>query len=229
MIPKYQRIETVGCATKYVDEPFVNLESYSNGKIIVDMHYFFNDYPGSTHIAYVRKTVADMLIKAAESLPSGMKLKVLDAWRSIETQKAIYNKLFEDITMSERYLTEAEAHVMTQKYVSFPNENCYLHGTGGSVDVTVVDKNGNDLHMGTAFDAFTYNAQTDYYENRLNLRIFFNRRILYKAMIDAGFVNNPEEWWHYSYGDAIWSAITDNPIKYRTIGHIQMLNIEEAL
>lgn len=228
MIPKYQRIETVGCKTNYIEEPFVNLEEYSGGKIIVDMHYFFNDYPGATHIAYVRKTVADMLMKVADSLPNGMKLKVWDAWRSLSTQKAIYDKLFEDIKMAERYLTEVEAHVLTQKYVSYPSAHGFLHGTGGAIDVTLVDKNGNDVNMGTKFDEFTNRAQTDYYEDRYNVRIFFNRRMLYSAMISAGFVNNPEEWWHYDYGDAIWSAITGEPIKYRSIPNIQTLNIEKA-
>ena len=33
-----------------------------------------------------------------------------------------------------------------------------------------------------------------------------NRKILYDAMINAGFVNYPLEWWHYSYGDRMWAA-----------------------
>ena len=36
-------------------------------------------------------------------------------------------------------------------------------------------------------------------------------------MINAGFVNNPEEWWHFDYGDAIWAVLTNNKIKYKSV------------
>ena len=32
------------------------------------------------------------------------------------------------------------------------------------------------------------------------------REILKDAMLDAGFVNYPAEWWHYCYGDKMWAA-----------------------
>jgi D-alanyl-D-alanine dipeptidase len=27
-------------------------------------------------------------------------------------------------------------------------------------------------------------------------------------MIEAGFASHPDEWWHYSYGDQMWAALT---------------------
>jgi D-alanyl-D-alanine dipeptidase len=27
-------------------------------------------------------------------------------------------------------------------------------------------------------------------------------------MAEAGFANHPDEWWHYSYGDQTWAALT---------------------
>ncbi|WP_222115898.1 M15 family metallopeptidase [Chromobacterium vaccinii] len=38
-----------------------------------------------------------------------------------------------------------------------------------------------------------------------------NRRILIRAMRDAGFVNYPSEWWHWSHGDRYWAAVTCAP------------------
>ena len=217
MIPEYKRIDLFTDKKDYVYEPFVNIEEYSNGLILVDMHYFFADLPGSTHIAWVRKTVADMLIQAAKNLPAGFRLKVLDAWRSFETQKAIYDKFLSDVKIESPWMDSAEASVVVQEFVSYPTEKGYLHATGGAVDVTIVDKDGNECNMGARFDEFTNRAHTDYYETRLNMRILWNRRFLYEAMTKAGFVNLPSEWWHYSYGDVLWAVETNNGVKYRPV------------
>jgi hypothetical protein len=35
-----------------------------------------------------------------------------------------------------------------------------------------------------------------------------NRRRLADALTAVGFVNYPEEWWHFSYGDRLWAQIS---------------------
>jgi D-alanyl-D-alanine dipeptidase len=30
-------------------------------------------------------------------------------------------------------------------------------------------------------------------------------------MADEGFAAHPDEWWHFSYGDQMWAALTDAP------------------
>ncbi|MFF7443167.1 M15 family metallopeptidase [Streptomyces sp. NPDC008122] len=35
-----------------------------------------------------------------------------------------------------------------------------------------------------------------------------NRDLLARTMGDAGFINYPAEWWHWSYGDRYWALIT---------------------
>ena len=35
-----------------------------------------------------------------------------------------------------------------------------------------------------------------------------NREILGAALTDAGLVNYPTEWWHWSYGDRYWALAT---------------------
>jgi D-alanyl-D-alanine dipeptidase len=37
------------------------------------------------------------------------------------------------------------------------------------------------------------------------------RRVLYDAMVGAGFSNCYDEWWHYSYGDSGWAARLGSP------------------
>ncbi|MEA1973540.1 MAG: M15 family metallopeptidase, partial [Candidatus Cloacimonadota bacterium] len=41
-----------------------------------------------------------------------------------------------------------------------------------------------------------------------------NRRILYWAMIEEGFENYPDEWWHYSFGDQMWAMLYGNSDAY---------------
>jgi D-alanyl-D-alanine dipeptidase len=38
-----------------------------------------------------------------------------------------------------------------------------------------------------------------------------NRTILANAMEIEGFVNYPSEWWHWSYDDRYWAAVTQQP------------------
>lgn len=224
MIPTYRSLKTTELTESFVDEPFVDVASYSNGLILIDMQYFKHKCKGAINVAYVRKSVADMLIKAAHSLPDGMHIKVWDAWRSIETQTYLYNKYYNQIKQEYPYLKDTELTERVEQFISKPEHN-YLHGTGGAIDVTLVDDNGNDVNMGTQFDEFNNKTRTDYFEHRYNLRILFNRRILYDAMINAGFVNNPEEWWHFDYGDAIWAELTNNNIKYKSVSNLGGINV----
>lgn len=224
MIPTYRSLTITELTESFVDEPFVDIASYSNGLILVDMQYFKHKCKGAINVAYVRKSVADMLIKAAHTLPDGIHIKVWDAWRSIETQTYLYNKYYNQIKQEYPYLKDSELIERVDQFISKPGTN-YLHGTGGAIDVTLVDDNGNDLNMGTKFDEFNNKTRTDYFEHRYNLRILFNRRILYDAMINAGFVNNPEEWWHFDYGDAIWAELTKNNIKYKSVSNLGGINV----
>lgn len=43
-------------------------------------------------------------------------------------------------------------------------------------------------------------SQTPYFRET-NPLFHQNRKILYDAMIIAGFTNYPEEWWHFDFGN----------------------------
>ena len=121
---------------------------------------------------------------------------------------------------------------MIRKFVSDPipdREVPPVHTTGGAIDLTIVDSDGNELDMGTSFDAFTEKTKTDYFEridaNEIYNNSYYNdkdekcnsvckkhitsvrdnRRLLYAVMTKAGFTNLPSEWWHYDYGDRFWA------------------------
>ena len=35
-----------------------------------------------------------------------------------------------------------------------------------------------------------------------------NRRLLHWLMAEEGFAGHPDEWWHFSWGDQMWAALT---------------------
>lgn len=61
--------------------------------------------------------------------------------------------------------------------------------------------------MGTAFDSFSPEAASLYYEtNAANDGIRNNRRLLRQALLKAGFRADDDEWWHFDYGNQIWAS-----------------------
>ena len=78
--------------------------------------------------------------------------------------------------------------------------------------MTIVDEFGQELDMGTVFDHFGDAAFPEYYEKEpkteKELEIRQNRRLLYYSMIDAGFIPDSVEWWHFNYGNSAWSNWT---------------------
>ena len=86
------------------------------------------------------------------------------------------------------------------------------HSTGAAIDLTLADMCGTPLDLGGEIDFIGPKSKPDFYEKD-SLRnpyskhhVFHNRRsLLSTVMQQAGFVQHPNEWWHFSYGDQLWS------------------------
>lgn len=191
-------------------------------KIDVKMQYFLLNMKNAETECYVRKEVYDMLLEAQKLLPKGIKIRVLDAWRPFALQEELYKKyskkLIKEYNLEEK--SENEKKEVICSFVSEPLRNKLLppvHTTGGSVDVTLVDFNGNELDMGCGFDSFSERANTNYFESQNDENIKNNRRLLYNAMISAGFTNLPSEWWHYDFGDRFWAYYKNSDAIYEGV------------
>ena len=77
------------------------------------------------------------------------------------------------------------------------------------------------LDLGGEIDFIGPESSPNFYKNNsfgvpnLNYQVFQDRRsLLFLVMEQAGFVQHPNEWWHFSYGDQLWSWLTKkgNPI-----------------
>jgi hypothetical protein len=70
-----------------------------------------------------------------------------------------------------------------------------IHSFGMAVDVTLLDANGLELDMGTAFDAFTPHSHHGNLE--ISTQAQKNRLLLMGIMTTAGWDFYRNEWWHY--------------------------------
>jgi len=88
-----------------------------------------------------------------------------------------------------------------QQYVADPAQGS-IHNFGAAVDLTIVDLNGEELDMGTAFDFFGELAQPTLeqqflLQGKLTEAQLRNRRLLRRIMTEAGFLPISNEWWHF--------------------------------
>lgn len=200
------------------DEPLVSLSEMG---FLCEPYYYNKGIPGALNDCYARKTVAEMLRIAEDSLPDGLKFKIYDAYRPIEVQQHLWDKCRADIERNHPELSESEIDKKTSFFVSKPSYDASLpslHNTGGAVDLTLVTMSGFALNMGTLFDDFTNRAWTNHFEAYESCEeVRTNRRVLYYAMINVGFTNFPSEWWHYDYGTKFWGYFKNRNALYNGI------------
>ena len=215
---------------KYLNNSFVDsrfIELTDNKIFDIKMQYPLLGMKKAEEKCLVREEVYNMLLKAAEALPAGYKFRMLDAWRPFDLQHEIYEIYSRNIIKEFRLedCSEEERNRVIRKYVSDPvkDRECPpVHTTGGAVDLTIIDADGNELDMGTGFDEFTDRTHTAYFEKidndtGNNDLVKENRRLLYHVMTSAGFTNLPSEWWHYDYGDRFWAYYKEKPAIYKGV------------
>ena len=148
---------------------------------------------GGLDCAYLRREAADALARAADWLArhhSGVQLVVLDALRPQRVQEALW--------------AELEGTPLT-KYLAHPARRS-IHSFGMAVDVTLLDAQGRELDMGTAFDEMTPASHPEFEAEQLaqgglTAAQLTHRGWLRAAMRFAGFQTIPTEWWHFDFGD----------------------------
>ena len=190
----------------------------------IKMQYPLLGMKNSVKACFVRLEVYEMLKSAEKNLPEGYRFRILDTWRPLALQKELYEVYRQNIidTFNLSCLQKNEQDDFISRFIAIPSENPEMppaHTTGGAVDLTLIDEQGNEFDMGTEFDDFSEKAETDYFEKQEfdGTDVQKNRRILKKAMEDAGFTNLPSEWWHYDYGDENWAKAKGLKALYKGI------------
>lgn len=175
----------------------VNIQSIDES-IAVNLAYSGTDNFMKTNVygnlknAYLQPQVAKMLSKAQEYLKEkypDLTLLVLDAARPNSVQKLMW---------------EIVKNTPQQRYVA-PAGSGSMHNYGAAIDLTIADKAGKHIDMGTPFDFFGDLAQPRYEtkfkaNNKLTNTQLNNRQLLRTVMKAAGFNMIMTEWWHFEAG-----------------------------
>jgi D-alanyl-D-alanine dipeptidase len=184
---------------------------------------YWQKVAGATDTLLLRQSVAEKLLRVnARAGEAGLELFLFDAWRPRAVQ-AFFHDVWMPRELQRRHpslggtaLTEE-----VERYWAAPttDENSPApHATGGAVDLTLRWKNGEALWMGSLFDDVTQLAHRDRFEILAADNFSFsdqearaNRRLLHWLMTDEGFAGHPDEWWHFSWGDQMWAALSGAP------------------
>jgi D-alanyl-D-alanine dipeptidase len=175
---------------------------------------------GATEQLLLRRSVGEKLVKVnARAAEAGLELFLFDAWRPRAVQV-----FFHDVWMPRELqrrdpgLSGAALAEEVERYWAAPSgdeTSPAPHATGGAVDLTLRWKDGDTLWMGSLFDDVTHLANRDRFENLTAENFSFsdrearaNRRLLHWLMAEEGFAGHPDEWWHFSWGDQMWAALT---------------------
>jgi D-ala-D-ala dipeptidase len=86
------------------------------------------------------------------------------------------------------------------------------HNSGAAIDITLVDQQGNSLDMGSfGWQSKDASGETDRLESGgVSIAVQRNRNLMARVLTEAGFVNNPSQWWHWSFGDQFWAYLKNN-------------------
>ena len=175
---------------------------------------------GAVEQLWLRKSAAEKLLRVnARAGAAGLELFLFDAWRPRGVQA-----YFHDVWMPrelQRRDPQLKGDALTaevERYWAAPSESPDSpapHATASAVDLTLRWRDGEALWMGSLFDDVTALAHRDRFETLEAGNFSFsdqearaNRRLLHWLMVEEGFAGHPDEWWHFSWGDQMWAALT---------------------
>ncbi|MFE2477993.1 M15 family metallopeptidase [Streptomyces sp. NPDC059389] len=191
-------------------------------------------------LCILTRPAAEALHRAQERLlPQGYALKVYDCYRP---QRAVdhFSRWAKDLgderMKAEFYPRVAKDRLFADGYIAEKSG----HSRGSTVDLTVVRRDpqaaagppvrpagpcyapqderrpDDSVDMGTGFDCFDTLAHTD--DPRIQGVQRTNRQLLKGTLAAEGFVNLPEEWWHFTYKpEAYPDTYFDFPVAYRSV------------
>ena len=187
--------------------------------LCLNQTYFKAGHEGCSDLTFTRKAVAVRLKMALNILQPHFGIIVLDAYRSIQAQRALFDHMAFGIKKEHPNWTEAQVFQETRKYMVNPDEKARFaippHNSGGAIDLAL-QVGGKMIEFGSEFDDPSIISSTHFFERNFDSSFNINpsdwkkyrtnRRILYHTMAGLGFTNYRAEWWHYDLGDCIWAA-----------------------
>ncbi|MGH7550417.1 MAG: M15 family metallopeptidase [Gemmatimonadota bacterium] len=135
---------------------------------------------------------ARRLLEAERTLrEEGYRLVVWDCYRPLSVQREMW-EILPDPT-----------------YVADPVKGS-RHNRGAAVDVGLLRIDGEPVPLPTAHDDFTHRAHRDAAD--LPAEAIASRELLERAMVEAGWIPLPSEWWHFDAAGWEQHPVQDAPL-----------------
>lgn len=205
------------------DPEIVSIPIHEFGEAFVDIKektgLAFGDFPETpltvNDYTLMRETIYQKLLQAQQALPTGLKLRVYEAFRSMTVQQQLFEHEKARVLKAEPSLSGQKLFNRITEVVSpiknfDGSDNIPPHNTGAAVDVEIIDSQGNVLDMGMTAEEWQQVPHALCLTNSplIDDKQRANRQLLSEVMEAQGFVNYPTEWWHFSYGDRYWAYQT---------------------
>ena len=186
-VPETTAVETTPETEPMLPEPdeetFVRVQDYLPDAVISLKYATEDNFTGQViydfDVCYLRYGTVKKLIAVQERLrEQGLTLKIWDGFRPVSAQFALW------------------AVCPDPTYVANPETGFSSHSRGNTVDITLVNGQGEELEMPTGFDDFSSLADRDYSD--CTNAAAENALLLQKLMEECGFKPYYGEWWHFS-------------------------------
>lgn len=126
-----------------------------------------------------------------------LNLLIFDSLRTTDSQEA----------MQETEVVKAHPEWMVEPRMLAPPGHG-AHPRGMAIDITLIDKHGEQLDMGTPFDGMEKDSWRNY--SGFSEEILNNRKILENAMVEAAahfglpLLPLPNEWWDFRFPPEVY-------------------------
>ena len=140
-----------------------------------------NNFTGETlyarDVPLLQLGTAEKLREAQEIFArDGFRIKLFDAYRPVSVSAILY-----DIVQDRRYVAPPGAST---------------HNRAAAVDITLVDRYGNELEMPSPMHTFNETAHRN--SRTMSTEARANMDYLTSVMVQVGFTTITSEWWHFN-------------------------------
>jgi D-alanyl-D-alanine dipeptidase len=189
-------------------EPLVDFVGWSPRLRFAEHHPAY----GFERVHLARRRVAEMLVQAAESLPPGLVLTVVEAWRSPAVQRQMYEATEREFREKHPDWSPAVLRRIVNRFSAPPDHRVPPpHITGGAVDLHLSTIEGEPLDVSSPYPPASRQSAAASIRG-LTPTARRNRDLLINTLSAVGFTNYPAEWWHWEYGTVGWALRTGQPV-----------------
>ncbi|MEO1095685.1 MAG: M15 family metallopeptidase [Cyanobacteria bacterium J06638_28] len=170
---------------------------------------------------WLRESIIDALLQAQvylQTLQPNWRIQIFDAYRPLAVQQFMVDytaqQLAQEQSKSFATLTAVEqASILSEvyKFWALPSHDRRTpppHSTGAAIDITLADAGGIPIDMGSPIDEVSARSHPNYFQQfaeQTCQQMHHHRSLLKQVMMQAGFRQHPNEWWHFSKGDQLWA------------------------